>query len=352
MKRIFLCLSLFLILSGCAKLKVIDQIKIIQGLGYDIEGQTIKGFALYPLYKNVHRGTPLVLLYGQSETVQGTITSFTSQSQHPIELGQTRTVVLGEAFAKKGISELVGVLVRDPLMGSNTTVILTNQTANRILTHSLKQPPFYLSNLIEQNITDGNTPTTNFHLLLNQYYGEGQDVYLPILKIDPKGLLVMDGVGIFKGDKLQLQINSKEGLMLKLLKDKDIFGRYEFTTKKNEHILMTFLYGERKISPTNDKVVISFTLHTQLSEYPTTTNQLNPHDMSNLKKQIEDDLQNEMKKVLEKFQANHLDPVGFGELYRGKQRNWTEDTFQKQTYPNLHFVVKPEVIFSQSGVGS
>lgn len=352
MKYAYLTLSLFLVLTGCAKLKVIDQIKIIQGLGYDIEGQTIRGFALYPLYKNTHRGQPLVLLNGRSETIQGTITSFTAQSQHPIELGQTRTVVLGDAFAKKGISELVSMLIRDPLLGSNTKIILTNQTANQVLTHSLKQPPYYLSNLVEQNMMDGNTPSTNFHLLLNQYYGEGQDVYLPIVNIDKTGLLTMDGTGIFKGDKLHMKINSKEGLFLKLLKDSDLTGRYEFTTEKNERILLTILYGKRIFSLLNGKTIISLTLHTQLQEYPASINQLNPNDMKRFKKQIENELQNKIGEILKKFQANGVDPVGFGELYRGKQRDWTEDAFHKKTYPNLHFIVQPEVIFSQSGVGS
>jgi len=352
MKFAYLTLSLFLVLTGCAKLKVIDQIKIIQGLGYDIEGENIKGFALYPLYKNTHSGKPLVLLYGQSETIQGTITSFTTQSQHPIELAQTRIVVLGDAFAKKGISELVSVLVRDPLLGSNTKVILTNQTANQILTHSLKQPPYYLSNLVEQNMMDGNTPNSNFHYLLNQYYGKGQDVYLPIVNIDEKGLVTMDGTGICKGDKLQLKINSKEGLFLKLLTDRELTGRYEFTTEKKERTLLTFLYGKRKISIKDDKVSISLTIHTQLQEYPASVNSLNPNEISRFKNQIENELQNKIIDLLKKFQANGVDPVGLGELFRGKQRDWAEDTFQKHTYPKIRFIVEPEVIFSQSGVGS
>ncbi|MED1791372.1 Ger(x)C family spore germination protein [Brevibacillus nitrificans] len=352
MKYTFLTLSLFLVLTGCAKLKVIDQIKIIQGLGYDIEGKNIIGFALYPLYKNTHSGNPLILLNGQSDTIQGTITSFTAQSQHPIELGQTRTVVLGDAFAKRGISELVSVLVRDPLLGSNAKVILTNQTASQVLTQSLKQPPYYLANLVEQNITEGNTPITNFHLLLNQYYGKGQDVYLPILNIAEKGLVTMDGTGIFKGDKLHVKIHSKEALLLKLLTDGDLTGKYEFTTDNNERALLSFLYGKRSISLLEDKTVISLTLHTQLQEYPASINPLSPSEMNRFKKQMEEELQSKIKALLTKFQENGVDPVGFGELYRGKQRDWTEEHFQKDTYPSLHFVVKTEVILSQSGVGS
>ncbi|RCW48361.1 Ger(x)C family spore germination protein [Paenibacillus prosopidis] len=352
MKMIGLSLSLALVLSGCAKLQIIDEIKIVQSLGYDMEGQAIKGFASYPLYKTTHRGSPLLLMKGQSATVQGITASFTAQSQFPIALGQTRTLVLSEDFAKHRISELIHSLLRDPVMGSNTTVVLTNQTSNKILTHSLKQPPYYFSNLIEQNMKEGNTPTTNLNILLNQYFGEGQDIFLPIVNIDPDGLLHMDGAGIFKREKFTLQINRQEAFFLKLLKDKNLTGQLELATGKNEHILMNLLNGKRNISLTNEKAVVSFVLHVQVKEYPATVNLLDNKEMSDLKSRVEDELQRKIVAVIEKFQSRNVDPAGFGELYRGKLKEWNEEDFYRDTYPKLNFIIHTEVIFSQSGVGS
>jgi Ger(x)C family germination protein len=345
-------LPLLILLTGCAKLQIIDEIKIVQSLGYDIEDGKIVGYASYPLFKNTHRGSPLELMKGQSNTIHGVTTSFTTQSQYPIALGQTRTVVVSERFAKEGISDLLHSLARDPMIGSGTIVVVTNQSAKNLLKHSLKQPPYYLSNLIRQNMSDGNSPTTDLHLSLNQLFGEGQDVYLPIVNLERGKLLYMDGVGVFQGDKLKAQLSAKEGSFLKLLTDKKLSGKYEFTLQNKERVLLLFLNGRREISVTKDAAIVSFTLHTVLKEYPTTIRPNHEKEMNDLKRNIEEEIATRISSLIEKLQEEDVDPIGFGEWRRAKQRDWNEDRFYKDIYPNLQVDVNAEVIFTQSGVGT
>ncbi|SDN43247.1 germination protein, Ger(x)C family [Paenibacillus sp. yr247] len=350
MKTYLPILFVCFLLSGCAQAQIVDRMKIIQSVGFDMHGDTIRGSHLYSAYEKKAR---LLLLTTEAQTIYGLLAPLTTQSDRPVASGQLRTFVISEKFARRGISELASALVLDPLVGSHSTVIITKQNASDILSEALKYPPFYLANLIKQNMENGNTPSTDIHIFLNQYFGEGQDVYLPILHKDPKGVLQMDGLGVFKEDKLKLTLTNKEGLYVKLLKDKTniILGTYEFKSKQKDKISLKIIYGNRKITVQNEKAVLSLKLNIEMRDYPTSIKTSDKNQILELKKQIENNLTTEITNMLENFQKNNVDPIGLGDLNRSKQRNWNEQEFMNLIYPNMKFEVHIEIKILQLGVG-
>ncbi|MDF2649610.1 MAG: Ger(x)C family spore germination protein [Paenibacillus sp.] len=333
-----------ILISGCADEHVVGNISITQYVSFDIQGDTFKSSATYPSYE---KKAPLLLLSAESQTIRGVISSYATQSQQPVEIGQLRTIVISEKLAASGISELVDDLVQDPQLASNTKLVISKQNPSMILSKTLKYPAFYLSDLIEQNMKYGNTPQTNAHTLLDQYFGEGQSVYIPLINNDQNGLIQMEGVGVFNEDKLKLSLTNKEGLLLKLLKDKDLSAIYEFKTEQQSKIYLQISYGKRKVSLAQDgKAVISLKLFVDINDFS------NKNDLQELKQQMGQHFSSEIKSMLEKFQRNHVDPIGFGDLYRGRQKKWSEQEFHNQTYPNLTFEVNTEIVIIHSGVGT
>ncbi|KRE64116.1 Ger(x)C family spore germination protein [Paenibacillus sp. Soil750] len=351
MKMYVSILLVCFLLSGCAKRDIIDQIKIVQCLGFDVQGDTFKTSASYASYQKKER---LRLMIAEAQTFSGIWIPHNKQSDEHIVSGQVRSLVISEKFARKSIQDLASSLLRDPVMSNNATIVITKQEVSTIMSETLKNPPFYLSDQINQNMKNGNTPLTNAHLLLDQYYGEGQDVYLPLLDQDKNGLFRLDGVGVFKEDKLRLLLNDKEALMLKLLKDKSktMTGAYEFLGRENKPIYFKILHGKGSIShEQNDSVVISLKLHIQLRELPKTISSVSKSDLLELKHDIEQHFTSEISDMLKKFQINAVDPIGFGEIYRSKNRNWNELEYKNKTYPNIKFEVNSEINISHSGVG-
>jgi Ger(x)C family germination protein len=345
---VFFCCCL---LSGCAQERIIDRIKIIQSMGADIEEETIKMSVSYPTYKNASGEQSKSMLTAKSQTISGNLKTLAAESSQPIELGQLRTWVISEKFASKGLAEVADIINRDSIKSSNATLVITKQDASSIIAETLKNPPFFLSELVQQNMDHGNTPKTNYHSFLNQYFGEGQDVYLPAIKKD-QGLLQMDGIVVLEGDKLKLWLTNKEGLYIKLLKDKALTGQYDFTTEQKEKYSLVILHGKRKIAiAQNEKAAISLKLTIQLREYPEKINILKKHDLHEVKKQIEEEFGSEIKKMLVHLQKNNVDPIGFGEQYRRQHRKYSENEFYDVIYPNLDFEVKMEIIIIHSGVG-
>ncbi|WP_261301522.1 Ger(x)C family spore germination protein [Paenibacillus andongensis] len=352
MKRYFPLLFFCFILSGCAKEQIIDRVKLIQSMGYDLQGNTFKMSATYSAYE---KKAKLFLLDGKGKTLTEVLPIFTSQSDRQIAIGQLQTLVISEKIARRGISELANTVVRDPLISNRSTLVLSTDQARDILAETLKYPPIYLSNLIKQNMENGNTPSTNGHIFLDQYFGEGQDVFLPILVKDPKGVLQMDGVGVFHGDKLKLLLTNHKGLFIKLLTDDKVNikkSTYIFNNDQNEQISFKIIYAKRKMIVQNEKALISLKLDIDLGKYPVTLKVFeNNNDMLDLKKQIENNLTAEIKATLENFQKNLVDPIGIGNLHRSRQRNWNEQKFTAQIYPNIQFDVQTDVRILSLGVG-
>lgn len=339
------------LISGCAKEQIIDRIKIIENVGYDMDGDTFRSTASIAAYEKNAR---LRLFTSESQTCPGVLGPFTAQSDNLVERGQLRTIVISEKFARRSIQELASTLLRDQFISNYATVLITKQEVSEIMSETVRHPPFFLSDMVKQNMENGNTPFTNTHQLLDQYYGEGQDVFLPVLNKNKNGVLQMDGVGVFKGDKLRLMLTDKEAFFLKLLKDKPrtMTGSYEFMTEQKEKINFKVLQGKRNLSPEpNDKVVITLTLQIDPRYIPKTKSVIDKSDYLDLKKQIEQHVSNEISVLLKTFQMNNVDPVGFGRLFRSRERTWNEQEFSKKTYPNLKFEVKTEITITQSGVG-
>jgi spore germination protein len=348
----YLILLFCFVLSGCAKEQIVDRIKLIQSIGFDLQEDIFKVSGTYYAYNNK---VGLSMLNGEAKSFNEVLTLFTEQSDHPIAIGQLRTIIISDDMARRGISNLATTIIRDPLMSNNAIIVLTNEHASDVLSETLKYPPSYLSDLIKQNMESGNTPVTNGHLFLDQYFGEGQDVYLPILFISPKGILQMDGVGVFHHDKLKLMLTSKEGLLIKLLKDDRtnvMTSTYNFIDDQNKRISFKIINSTRKVSVHNDTAMISLKLNIELRDYPAALNVFeNKKDMLDLKKQFEKYVTSDIKLILENFQKNRVDPIGFGHLTEIHQRNWTEEDFNDRMYSTLKFDVQTEINILFLGVG-
>ncbi|SFI48463.1 germination protein, Ger(x)C family [Paenibacillus sp. UNC496MF] len=340
------------VLSGCAEQQIVDRVKLIQSIGNDPHGDAIKVSATYLAYEKKAR---LTLLEGDVKSFGDAFTPFALQTDHPIASGQLQTVVINEKLAKQGVSLLAGGIVRDPLISNRVTIVLTPGRASDILTASLNYPPAYLPNLIRQNMTHENTPFTNGHLFLDQYFGAGQDVFLPILVKDDKGALRMDGVGVFHGDKLALSLKNEQALFIKLLKEDNVqihTSRYNFRNDRNKLISFKIINSTHRIAFHDDTASISMKVVIDLGDYSPDLNvALVDRDMLEVKEQIERRLTAELKAMLEEFQTNQVDPIGIGNLYRSCHRDWNEQAFYARLYPKLKLDVRTEAKIELLGVG-
>ncbi|KKI91173.1 hypothetical protein WQ54_16355 [Bacillus sp. SA1-12] len=340
-------------LIGCTRTTIIDDVKIIQTIGYDIENNKIKGTASYPVYvESMQESHPRKLFTAESKTTTGVFTSFSKQTAEEIDISQLDSVVIGDDFARDGISDLLVNLNSDPNIGTNSTLIISKKKARELLEESIKYPPYFLSSVLDQSMENGNVPLTNLHTISYQYYTEGQDMYIPKMEINNEGLLVGDGVGIFKNDKLRVSLNNNETFLLKMLVDRSVYNStYEFTTSDNINLLVKVISKKTKpsVNFSNNSPEVSYhlTFNVYLKEQ---ASKLTVSGINNsIKKEIETSIERDLVNLLEKLKNENVDPVGIGELYRVTQRNWKKNEFYKQIYPSIKFNIKVNVNIVNTG---
>jgi hypothetical protein len=93
-------------------------------------------------------------------------------------------LIFGKNLAENGVSYFVKTICRDPLIGSNMFIAVSEVPAGELLKKSNDKNTKYLYQLIEQNYKNQNTPIPTLQSFLFDYYGEGRDASIPYLKIN------------------------------------------------------------------------------------------------------------------------------------------------------------------------
>ncbi|MDQ0859520.1 hypothetical protein [Bacillus sp. V2I10] len=215
---IFYSLSLLIfILTGCDRAKIVDDIQMLSIIGFDKEDHDYIGTALYSDYTEEQKQGKIYSLQGHEKNTKLILKEMNNQSSKPIEIGKLKLLMFSENLAKDGISHFIKTICRDPLIGSNMIIVVSEEPTEKILNNLTKEGNDYLPKLIEQNFKSGNVPISNLQLFLFDYYGEGRDVSVPFINLNEHGKVGVDGYAVFKKDHLSLVLNQKEMLLYKIL---------------------------------------------------------------------------------------------------------------------------------------
>ncbi|WP_413375030.1 Ger(x)C family spore germination protein [Alkalihalobacillus sp. 1P02AB] len=354
-RPLILFIAVLILISGCTRARIIDDVKIIQSIGYDLEDEQIIGTGSYVIYEDsIDDSLPEYLFTAESSTAMGILSSFTSQATDIVDIMQLSSIVISEQFAESGIQDLLINFNSEPSIGTNSRLVISNQRARSFLEKGMNYPPYYLSSILEQNMRFGKIPFSNLHTVTYQHYSKGQDIYMPIMEIINERVFQVKTVGVFKNDKLILRLNETETLLLKILVD-DFRGNsadYEFSTNDNKDILIKIENVKRnttvKDSNINPEVIFNIKIKVLLKEQ--VPNIAMEVVNNRITAEIETHLESELVSLLNKLKKEEVDPVGNGELFRATQRTWDHNEFYEQVYPNLTFRVNAEVNIVNTGV--
>ncbi|WP_167555407.1 Ger(x)C family spore germination protein [Gottfriedia acidiceleris] len=355
------CASLLLLffISGCSfpRQKIIDEIQILSVYGFDKVDNHFVGTALYSDYTEVgNKGS--TILQGSGKKSLLIKQALNEQSPKPIEVGKLNLLIFGKELAENGVSYFVKAVCRDPLIGSNAILAVSEEPAGELLMKNKAKDSNYIYKLIEQNFRNQFVPLPTFHSFLFDYYGEGRDASIPYIKINQKENIEVNGLVVFKKDKLALILNQKESLLYKLLRGRVIRGQTEFNIQKGQNTdsaILTILNGnEKKLIKTNNgktKVKFNLTLNGMVKDYPEWLDLMKRKNNLFLNNQLEKQMKEDFEKLLLTFQKHQVDPIGIGDLARAHSKKWNEKEFYEKVYPALDFDVNVKVVLFQSGIG-
>ncbi|MCD5322187.1 MULTISPECIES: Ger(x)C family spore germination protein [Pontibacillus] len=368
MKKIsMLLLSSFLFINGCSEKSIIEDIQIVQTMGYDyVDEESIQGTAALSVYgqseaestvKNVSISTTAHSVNDMKNKLQET-------SSQPIRNGKIETILYNKKLAERGVYEFIDYFSRDSSIGRNVQLLIVDGNAESLLSASYEIAPtvsMYLRDLIKQNL-EQNLPTVNFHEFLYSYYGEGMDPFMPLVQKE-NGEINLSGLALFEDDRLVDQIGMDDLFIFKMLYESVQNGIYEFTIQEggesssepNSNYIVTEAIGSNvhyEITDATDapEITIHVKLEGKINEAVSLKKKENSRRLiDHVETHMEEELQEKGLQLLQRIQEKKIDPLRIGDRTRAVTRGWKEEDWKK-IYPKATFNLNIDVHITQTGI--
>ncbi|MDN3016284.1 Ger(x)C family spore germination protein [Paenibacillus sp. BSR1-1] len=354
--RLAVWLFLILLLTGCSFLptNIVNEINLIQGVGYDLAGKNnIKGTVVFPIIKKGSSYSEVKTAFGQSS--KEIRTKLSNETRFRLVSGQLRLTLYGKTLAKQGINDFVDTLNRDPSIGSLIQLAIVDGDTNELLKmkkYKEENISIYLQEMLDQNMEYGRLPRTDLQTFLLQLFQIGQDPYLPLIKKVDHNIQIT-GMAIFNYDQYVTSISLEELFIFKALLDQNRNGLNRFILKNGDKVVLETLNSNTKykvkIVNGRPEYIIHLKMKTKLQEFAPSKKKRQAFDKKKYQKQVEHKLEKNALKMINQFKNHQVDPLGFGAKYKEHYRGFNEKQWKK-FYPNVKVRVIANVDIRQTGI--
>ncbi|MCY7625205.1 Ger(x)C family spore germination protein [Bacillus safensis] len=351
-----------LLLTSCAQPRLLDELNISQAAGFDLmEDGEMKGFFVFPVFKSEEQGS-YQILSAKSNTISNIQFLVSEKSPFPVVMGQVLVILVSEKLAKEvGMIDLMNYIYRDPIIGSRQVFAIVGGEVEELLYTKMNQTNLnigvYLSDLLAQNMRNGNEPVTNQHIFMNQMMAKGVDAYLPYIKRTSNAIKV-SGVALFDQEKMVGHIPGEDTFTFKAMIENHKNGIYEFQlhdrAKTNVVIENIKSHVSYQIKPTKNltkkpHITIDIKLKGELKEFMKSKRIDKPNILDQVEKEVEKRITQQGEDLVQSFKKQNIDPLGLGLRYRSKDKAMTPEKWQ-DIYPDVNVKVKCRMKIVQTGV--
>ncbi|MBY0098216.1 Ger(x)C family spore germination protein [Mesobacillus maritimus] len=353
----FFILVCIVSLLGCNRTRIIDKISIVHVFGFDqADNGELVGTALFPQYTKSKSSDQIEYLEEQASSSVLFVPKMAAHTSTPVELSKIRVLLFGKKYAEAGIQDMVDRFMTTPQLGTNIHIAVSTHSARETLNTFKKEKSLTLADRIEHNMQGQSLPTMNLHVFLNHFYGEGMDAYVPMINIDEKDMVSVEGMGVFKGDKFKLQLDSEQTALFSILEDYRSQATFKIPLderNRSEIIIIKAFRSKSKWdwNPKKKQMNLRLQLEMTMSQHPRKYNLEKVQEINKIKKLIGTNLEKGIRDLLLTFKEYEVDPLGIGNIVRSKDRNWDEASFY-QLYPTLPIHVDVNLQIIHSGLES
>jgi spore germination protein len=328
----------FLLLSGCAQPKILEEVGLITAYGLDLaKNGSILG-TIVELKIDPTSPQDVVILETEAFSIRGIRSNANKMTSRRLASGQLRVIVYGEDILKQGNTGIAETLTNDPSISDLTYLVMADGKAGDILRVKAKHIPdigIHLFRLIDQNTKEKMMPSATLQEVLHNLYSVGREPILPIIKKEGKEGLGFSGVALFKGSKLVGKISTDQGFYLNLIIDKFKGGVKDIEIKssklkpRNRRLNKTVASIDSLVSSSDIKLInkekvafdIDIKLTGRLLEITSKTDLGKPENIKLIEKEITKSMTKEIEELISYCQTKDSDIFGLGETYKGSVRH-------------------------------
>ncbi|MCU9612393.1 Ger(x)C family spore germination protein [Caldibacillus lycopersici] len=342
-----------LFLSGCVEKEILDDINLIDGIGFDyVDGKKIRGTIVFPIFIKDKPPENRVLT-GESLLKKEILQDIQLQAADPIVTGSMEVVLFSKELAtKSGITELMDPFQRDPGVGSGIYLAVVEGETKELFEgkYGVRGNSTHISDIIDENIRNEDLPKTNLQIFLADFYSEGKSPFMPIIKKKSKDVVELTGVSFFNKGKLVETISSDKMFFFKLLVDKYSEGLHRVKIEEGEAAIRSIrsVHHYKLIKKNPMEVEVTIDVQGIINEF--NGDKMYPNLERKLNKQFEKEINQECLALVKNFQEKNIDPIGFGHFVKTQIRGFDYKKWHESLYKDLVVKVKSNVEVTEAGV--
>ncbi|HEY4390251.1 MAG TPA: Ger(x)C family spore germination protein [Paenibacillus sp.] len=242
-----------------------------------------------------------------------------------------RIMIFGEEFARAGIGSAIDILGRFPENRMSAYIVLTQGKGYDILSADAPIEQFP-AEMVREIAKSTMKHPMNVKRMVNKLLIEGVDLMLPVVNISDsskeipdksKSLIQMDGLGVFRGDRLVGFLNENEAQYAMMGLGEAVDPRIVLSHGgKDELITITLDEIKVKWKPSmhDSKFAITAQLEAEGSILENTSNEnIEDQDLSGLEEQCNKLINMNLGQVVDKLQHEYRsDILGFGHQFKNR----------------------------------
>ncbi|WP_180260048.1 Ger(x)C family spore germination protein [Bacillus cereus] len=348
--RLLLMSCVILLFSaGYIPKNIIDKVTLVQMIVFEKKNLLSLSFVA-PIKE---KGNKVRLYHGLAHTMMQAKNHANQVARRPLVTGQLRVVLFSKKLAKEGIFSYVDTLIQDPSIGGLAYLAIIEGDVQKFLNYkynSKENVSIYTHHLLEHNMKNGALPHENLNICNFKLYQMGNDLFLPIVTQE-NGKIGITGLALFKGDQMVGNLKPNDFFIFKNLLEKHKLNIHTFSYGSGYVLIQNLIskpqYFIHKKHGGDPIFSISIQMTGRLLEYTGHKN-LSSQRIAQIEHKIEKELNHQSQKLIRKFQAKQIDPLGLGAKYKTHYRpfQWKE---WKKIYPNIDVRVFYRVTLSETG---
>lgn len=307
----------------------VEEIDIISGIGYDIEGDPDSDFKYnISISRDIFQEDKIItqVISGKARSILGTRQDRQRRSNKEFLLGLEQVTMASEKFARYSIRNLINTVFSNPHVNDKTWMIICKGKAVDILKFKIEGYPSsadYIEGLIENaknyNFFPDNYKLVDIYVRVDE---EGRNLSVPYIEI-VKDNIEITGMALFKNDKMTAKIDLGDARIMSILKEKHSHGILTVQKNPREYVdYMAHVNSKTKCTKVDDK--FKFTIDLDF-EGDVIGNELYEDLLGNLEdnKKFEKDMKAKIEKMcygfIEKMQKDYkVDCLELGRVAAAK----------------------------------
>lgn len=359
MKKIWLtiCILIFFITccTGCTGKRELNEIAIATAIGIDKKDNQyyVTVQVLNPSEIATEKadggGLPVTIYSSNGYTIFEALRRATTQTSRRIYVSHIQVIIFGEELAQSGVGEVLDFLSREHELRANMYMLVAKgkkaEDVLKVLTPLDKIPAKKIQSLLENS--DSSWPVSaqiKLDELINIIVSEGKNSVLAgivaegnieagkntqnIQKVEPDTVIKLEGVAVFKKDKLIGWLNERESIAYNLAinKVKNTVMTISCSEEGKLTVEMTKVQSKIKCNIRDGALrgSIDILVEGNVGDAECNIDLTKTESIQNIENELRNEIRERIESVLEKTQKDlQSDIFGFGEaLHRSDPKQW------------------------------